>query len=150
MLEPLQLEGFQILHDRRAPDSGAKIDHIVIGPTGVYVIESKAYKGPPRVTGRAVWTSGRRRNEWDDDARRAAEAVRYALYDELTNLGISVEPIICAHEVDLPMLGSSIEGVAIMTAANLVKRLRRDQPVLNPERVKRLADLAEERLPPAG
>lgn len=38
----------RILHDRRIPGSRANIDHIVICPTGVLVIDAKRYKGRPR------------------------------------------------------------------------------------------------------
>jgi Nuclease-related domain len=33
------------LHDRRIPGSRANIDHIVVAPSGVWVIDAKAYKG---------------------------------------------------------------------------------------------------------
>ncbi|MDP9270153.1 MAG: NERD domain-containing protein, partial [Chloroflexota bacterium] len=40
VLEPLRAEGFAILHDRRIPGGRANIDHIVIGPPGVFVVET--------------------------------------------------------------------------------------------------------------
>jgi hypothetical protein len=152
MLQPLEAEGFRTLHDRRVRGPGGadvSIDHVVIGPPGVYAIQSKPYKGPPRVKGRVIWASGRSQGEWYHRARRAAEAVSYALYDELGRLESSVTPIICAHKVELPLFGSTIEGVAIVTAADLVALLRRDPYFLTADRVKWLADLADERLPPA-
>ncbi|MFC5500681.1 nuclease-related domain-containing protein [Lysinimonas soli] len=36
-----------MLHDRRIPGSKANIDHIAIGPRGVFVIDAKHYKGGP-------------------------------------------------------------------------------------------------------
>ena len=42
--ERLIREGFAVLHDRRKPGSRWNIDHIVVGPQGVYVIDAK---GPP-------------------------------------------------------------------------------------------------------
>lgn len=38
-------ESIVVLHDRRIPGSRANIDHIVVAPTGVYVIDAKNYKG---------------------------------------------------------------------------------------------------------
>jgi hypothetical protein len=38
-----------ILHDRRIPGSRANIDHIAIAATGVWVIDSKRYKGKLQV-----------------------------------------------------------------------------------------------------
>ena len=34
------------LHDRRVPGSKANIDHIVVGPSGVFVIDAKHLTGP--------------------------------------------------------------------------------------------------------
>jgi Nuclease-related domain len=39
------LDGIVALHDRRIPRSKANIDHIAIGPNGVYVIDTKRYTG---------------------------------------------------------------------------------------------------------
>lgn len=35
---------FRVLHDRRIPRTRAKIDHIAVGPSGVWVIDAKRYK----------------------------------------------------------------------------------------------------------
>lgn len=34
-----------LLHDRRVPHSLANIDHIAVGASGVYVIDTKRYRG---------------------------------------------------------------------------------------------------------
>jgi hypothetical protein len=39
-----------VLHDRRIPGSRANIDHIAVAPSGVWVIDSKRYKGKVAVT----------------------------------------------------------------------------------------------------
>lgn len=41
LLRPLEAQGFRVIHDRRMPRSKANIDHIVIGPPGVFVVETK-------------------------------------------------------------------------------------------------------------
>ncbi len=38
-------EGLGVLHDRRIPGSKANIDHIVVGPAGVFAIDTKRYTG---------------------------------------------------------------------------------------------------------
>ena len=47
MAEVLELvSGIQVLHDRLRPGSKTgNIDHIVVGPAGVYVIDAKQYTG---------------------------------------------------------------------------------------------------------
>jgi hypothetical protein len=46
-LDSLADQGVLTLHDRRVPGTQANIDHIVIAPSGVYVIDAKRYKGRP-------------------------------------------------------------------------------------------------------
>jgi len=38
-----RIAGIEVLHDRRVPGTRATIDHIAIGPGGVYVIDAKLY-----------------------------------------------------------------------------------------------------------
>jgi hypothetical protein len=42
-LELFRNEGFAVLHDRRIPGTKANIDHLVISPAGVFVIDTKNY-----------------------------------------------------------------------------------------------------------
>ena len=37
----------RVLHDRRIPRSSANIDHLVVTPNGVYVVDAKRYRGRP-------------------------------------------------------------------------------------------------------
>lgn len=41
--------GIRVLHDRGVPGSRANIDHIVVSPSGVFVVDAKLYKGAIRV-----------------------------------------------------------------------------------------------------
>jgi len=45
-LDGLASESIRVLHDRRIPRSKANIDHLVITPGGVWVIDTKRYVGP--------------------------------------------------------------------------------------------------------
>jgi Nuclease-related domain len=45
LLAPLERRGWAVLHDLAIPGSTANIDHLVIGPAGVMVIDSKHYRG---------------------------------------------------------------------------------------------------------
>jgi Nuclease-related domain len=44
-LDPLERQGWAVLHDLAVPHSQANIDHLAIGPGGVLVIDSKEYRG---------------------------------------------------------------------------------------------------------
>lgn len=62
-LEKLRAEGYEIFHD--VPGGGFNIDHVVIGPAGVYAIETKTWSKPvtgePRIVfdGETLTAAGR-------------------------------------------------------------------------------------------
>jgi hypothetical protein len=45
LLDRLTRDGYVVFHDLAVPDSPANVDHLVIGPTGVFVIDSKQWTG---------------------------------------------------------------------------------------------------------
>jgi Nuclease-related domain len=45
LLDRLTRDGFVVFHDLAVPDSPANTDHLVIGPSGVFVIDSKQWSG---------------------------------------------------------------------------------------------------------
>lgn len=72
LLDVLDGAGWHVLHDRRKhPRSPANLDHVVIGPAGVLVIDTKNWSGGPvRLDDR-----GMRLGSWrKDDALRGARA----------------------------------------------------------------------------
>jgi hypothetical protein len=149
LLEPLEAEGFRILHDRQIPGSRANIDHIVIGPPGIYVVETKSLGGSLQIRDNEVFVSGRRRTKMIDEVKREALAVQTALAKELAARGWMVTPVICVHRADLPWLRSEVAGVRIVSGKDLVKRLREADHLLAPADVERLAALTAVRLRPA-
>ena len=46
-LDGIASDSIRVLHDRRIPGSRANIDHLVVTPSGVWVIDAKKYKGSP-------------------------------------------------------------------------------------------------------
>ena len=149
LLEPLEAEGFRVLHDRKIPGSRANIDHIVIGPPGIFVVETKSYAGSLQVRGNEVFVAGRRKNGWIDEVNREMLVVQTALAEEIGARGWTVTPIICIHRADLPWFRSEVAGVRIVSGQDLIKRLQKADPILSPADVEHLAALAAARLRPA-
>jgi hypothetical protein len=48
LLDRLTRDGYVVFHDLALPGSPANVDHLVIGPTGVFVIDSKQWTGTVR------------------------------------------------------------------------------------------------------
>src|SRR5512132_840414 len=67
LLAPLERHGYQVFHDLAIPGSAANVDHLVVGPTGLFVIDSNATAAistiPPAACGMAAdpWTAPWRR-----------------------------------------------------------------------------------------
>jgi Nuclease-related domain len=59
LLAPLERRGWAVLHDLAIPGSRANIDHLVIGPGGVVVIDSKQYRGRLRLDSHGFLWHGR-------------------------------------------------------------------------------------------
>jgi hypothetical protein len=75
-LGELSAEGWRVFHDVRWPGrSQANIDHVLVGPSGVFVIDSKAWDGAVEVRGGALRQDGRRRHRHVVAAAAAAMAV---------------------------------------------------------------------------
>ena len=43
------MEGIRLLHDRRVPGTRGNIDHLVVAPAGVFVVDAKRYEGVIRI-----------------------------------------------------------------------------------------------------
>jgi hypothetical protein len=143
-LDPLERHGWAVLHDLTLPGSRANIDHLVIGPGGVFVIDSKQYRGRLQLdpTGR-LW-HGRyplaptlRAVEFEAD--QAAQVLT-----DPDMVGVVV-PIMAVHGAQVPWGKVLMDGVPVVPARRLPSMLRQLPAVLGPERVAALADQARVR-----
>jgi Nuclease-related domain len=146
LLAPLERHGWAVLHDLAIPNSPANIDHLVIGPGGVVVIDSKQYRGQLRVDrdgmvwhGRHLLASALRKTLWEADQA-----------DEVLDIAdLTVAAIVAVHGASIPWGLLRADGVIIIPARRLPDVLQGLPPVLGPERVAWLADRARLRFRPA-
>lgn len=132
-LADLTPKGVRLLHDRRIPGTRANIDHIAVGPTGVYVIDAKRYKGRPslRVEGgllrprvEKLLVGSRDCTRLVDGVHKQVGLVRSAL-DAATLTDVPVHGALCFVEADWPLIGGSfvIADVAVVWPKKLAERL---------------------------
>jgi hypothetical protein len=138
LLSPLERQGWVVLHDLAIPGSRANIDHLVIGPGGVFVIDSKHYRGRLQLdpSGR-LWHG---RYPLDSTLRAVSfEADRAAqiLADPQV-----VVPIMAVHGAQIPWGKVVTQGVPVVSARRLPSLLHTLPAVLGPERVAALAHQA--------
>jgi hypothetical protein len=146
------------LHDRGVPGSRANIDHIAIGATGVFVVDSKNVAGAVKVDWKGglfskrrwfLYVGGRDRTSWVDALERQVgvvhEALRAAGYPD-----VPIHAAICmANAEGLPWIGhKGLRDVAICRPRHVAKRLREDGP-LTEAMIRSLASKLSTILPPA-
>jgi hypothetical protein len=146
------------LHDRRIPGSRANIDHIVVAPSGVWVIDAKLYQGKVerRTLGpiwrpqMAVYVGGRDRTKLIHGMPRQVEAVTAALASDPLAAEVPVRPIVCFVASDWALFAKPFEiaGVLVTWPQKLVERILVPGP-LTATAVARLANRIGVSLPAA-
>lgn len=123
-LDGLAGDGVAVLHDRRIPPTRANIDHIVVCPSGVFVIDAKKYRERPtlRVEGgiirpraETLMIGSRPSMKLVQGVHKQMVVVRSAL--ESAGLDhVPVSGMLCFVEADWPMIGGDfvIDGVSVL------------------------------------
>jgi hypothetical protein len=132
-LAMLPAAGWFVLHDVRWPGKRfANIDHVVIGPGGVFVIDSKAWSGQVEVRGGVLRQNGYKRESAVASAAEAALAVA----EQAPGLSpYVVNPVLCF--VGLHHIEGWARDVMLCTPGNLVAMLLSRPPVLDASTVRR-------------
>ena len=142
LLGPLERHGWAVLHDLAIPGSRANIDHLAIGPGGVFVIDSKQYRGRLQLDPSGRLWHGR---------SPLAPALRAVSFEAdqaamvLPDPGLAVVLIVAVHGAQVPWGKVVMAGVPVVAARRLPSMLRALPAVLGPERVAWLADQARVR-----
>jgi Nuclease-related domain len=142
LLRRLHRDGYVVFHDLAVPGSDANVDHLVIGPTGLFVIDSKQWTGSANQSADGlVW-----HNHYPLD--RELDTVRWEAQTLGRLLGTRIHPLLCVHGAHVQAGGLHAQGVAIVPAQLLRNALGYDQ-VLSDADVELLAATAWTRLRPA-
>jgi hypothetical protein len=148
-LRPLTQRGWVVLHDRAIPGFPGNVDHLVIGPSGVFVIDSKFWAGRAVTVAEGVLYVGGfavdvRPTLWE------AEQVGVALADELVGTHTAVVPVICVHGAFFPGDGHALGALDVVPGRELRRYVQRPRAGhLHRAAIVRLAAAAEARLPAA-
>jgi hypothetical protein len=146
-LDELADAGYVVLHDRRIRGTRANVDHVVIGPGGVFVVETKRMRGKLRVRGDTVIIGGRRTGMVEEVLREAG-AVSSALA-EVGAAHVPVQPVLYLQEVDAPLFLGKPAGIPIVLSGRQLRRTIRSAPqVLTDVEAESIVALLDERLAP--
>ena len=126
--------GWISLHDYRWPGRRlANIDHIVVGPGGIFVIDSKNWTGDVRIDGQTLRQNGRSREKNVAGVADAALAV-----SELIAAHAHLVRGVMCFVGDRPLSGW-VRDVMVCSSANLAEMLRTREPVLDDQQVNEIA-----------
>jgi hypothetical protein len=154
LLDSLREEGMAVLHDRRIPGSRANIDHLVVAPWGVFVIDAKNYKGRVERRDRGgffstdyrLFVGGRDRSSLIAGLTKQVDAARAALQPEFAD--VSVCKTLCFVGADWSLFASPIElGGAHVLWPRALGKLIRMKGSLNQEQVAAIERQLARRLP---
>jgi len=119
LLEPLTSRGWEVIHD--ASFGHGNVDHILIGPPGVFTVETKSHPGPIRV--------GRVHGATLSQARAQSVALEEAT-------GLRAEPMIVYSRAWVDRPGARRRGVRVLPARVLVAYLEKRQKELTRDEVR--------------
>jgi hypothetical protein len=142
LLDRLTRDGYVVFHDLAMPGSPANVDHLVIGPSGVFVIDSKQWSGSVQQGADGLtW-----HNHYQLD--RTLETVRWEAETVGRLLGTRTSALLCVHGAHVQGGGLHAQGVAIVPA-HLLRGALGDDRVLSDTDVALLATTAWTSLRPA-
>jgi hypothetical protein len=138
-----------VLNDRRVPRTRGNLDHIVIAPAGVFVIDAKRYQGLIQIRDRgALFSRDERLYVGRRDCSSLAEnmgwqvsAVTKALESARTEpSAIPVTPVLCFVDGEWPLLLQPewYKGVRLEGPRSIKALLTRSQ-VLNRDQIERIS-----------
>ena len=158
-LDLLTKYGYTTLHDvLLEPGKQWNLDHLVIGPAGVFFVDAKNWRGTVTVSKGQVWRrwfAGRVQGVKTENMEREVNKVRGMAAHASARLGTKVTPVICLagaksrHFDGGPDGTLTASGVIIVSVDKVMPWLRDTAPVLAPELVAMNTQLAKRLFPPA-
>jgi Nuclease-related domain len=146
VLRPLEREGCLVLHDVTLPGWPASLDHLVVGSTGVWVVQSwQRTRLPPLRKGMSPWRARAAAAGPLPELRWQAAAIADALVGDSL---IPVRPLLCVQGGTMAGGHRSVEGVLVATTRQLPSVIRQGSP-LRPSDVEQATAHALELFHPA-
>jgi hypothetical protein len=130
-----------VLHAVPVGIAKSDIDHVVIGPAGVFTLNTKNHSGQPVwVAGRTLMVAGRRTGHVHNAEYEAARAAK--LLSEAAGAAVEVTGVVVIVEPKSLTIKARPDRVAVVTERQLLGWLNRSRPGLGPEEVARISAVA--------
>jgi hypothetical protein len=154
-LRGMEKAGYRVLHARAVPrdDDGVsdgQIDHLVVGPTGVYAVDSEKWdkRLPVRaMSHRKLFLGPFNKKERLDEARWESEQASRLITDEL-GYEVPVQPSLAIYGPAISWKVLMVREVDVYAGGRTRNYLRRRPKILTSVDVDRIFDAAARVLPP--
>jgi hypothetical protein len=153
-LNQLARAGYRAIHANPIPESKEQIDHLVVGPTGVFAIDSEAWDKHLVVrtkNARQLWHGPFSMKERLEHARWESQQAS-ELLSGVVGRPVTVRPAMAVYGPRIPWDVATIREVDVFSGPRLRKYLRRranesGQPPLTDAEVERIFKAANEAFP---
>ncbi|HLU73589.1 MAG TPA: nuclease-related domain-containing protein [Nonomuraea sp.] len=149
-LRQLERRGYRTLHARAIPGTEAQIDHLVVGPTGVYAVDSEKWdkRLPVRVQmGKKLFhgpfDKKERLTEAMGEASRASELISEAYGHQ-----VSVVPSLAIYGPPVPWKIMTIKGVDVYEGGRARRWITKRERALTDVEIDKIFEIAAQVLPP--
>ena len=143
VLTELRGRGWTVIHDVAWPGRElANVTHVVVGPAGVFVIESLSWSGRITTVGGVLLRNGRQQPKTTRGAHAAAVSIGHLLPSVSQQ---HVVPVLCFLDGDVPDV--VVDGVLVCSIVTVVHRLTLGQTVFGDDEVEAVAAELRRSLP---
>jgi hypothetical protein len=143
LLEPLAKQGWGVEHDLPVRGAKANLNHVVIGPPGIFAIDVRHYRGRLRLSRDGLLWHGR---TFLLPTLSATRSKADRLQDRVGAPDIAVVPIVAVLGGMVPGGQVTSMGVTVVPARRLPGLLRSLPPTLTPQRSREVAAQMNRRL----
>jgi hypothetical protein len=160
-LEALRSEQVIVLHDRKVPRSSANIDHVVVAPSGIHVIDAKRYTGKVEIRPSGslfrpgpnlLFVGGRNKTVLVEKMAGQVAVVRRALDGVVDDLDLDqiVRPSLCFIDAEWGWFAKPemLQGVRIGGPKSLISYVN-EAGTLSPEQILEIGSTLATTLKPA-
>lgn len=130
-----------VLHAVPVGTGSTDIDHVLVGPAGVFTINTKNHSGQSVwVAGRTLMVAGKRTRHLYNAAHEASRASK--LLSAAVGGPVDVTAVVVIVEPKTLTIKAAPEHVSVVTERQLLRWLMQRRQVLNPQQVSRIATAA--------
>jgi len=151
-----RVPGVAVLHDRQAPGTPANIDHLVVAPAGVFVVDAKGHQGMIRIRDRGglfrtdlrLYVGHRDCSDLAEDMGWQVAAVERVLRSADLKVMPPITPVLCFVNGEWPLFRppDSYRGVRLESKRSIRELVTRGQ-VLDGAAIERLTRILANAFP---